>query len=150
MPELADQQLTDFIASFNALDLPPASVVGADGLRAAATERVATRPQGPDLARVADLAIPAVGVPMRLYRPTSDPTPVAVYLHGGGWVIGDLATHDRACRRLAATSESPSSLSTTAARRNTSTPQPSTMPWPRCAGWPPRRPSSVRSTGAWP
>jgi acetyl esterase len=25
-----------------------------------------------------------------------------VYLHGGGWVIGDLETHDRACRRLAA------------------------------------------------
>ncbi len=43
-------------------------------------------------------------MPGRLYRPDARPTAIVVYLHGGGWVIGDLATHDRACRRLAATS----------------------------------------------
>ncbi|MFT3852571.1 MAG: alpha/beta hydrolase fold domain-containing protein [Ilumatobacteraceae bacterium] len=82
---------------------PPAAGVGADGLRAATLERVATRPPGPELDTIADVCTPA-GVPARLYRPTSAPTATAVWLHGGGWVIGDLDTHDRACRRLAARS----------------------------------------------
>jgi acetyl esterase len=53
---------------------------------------------------VADVAIPPLGVPARLYRPSAGATGIVVYLHGGGWVIGDLETHDRACRRLAVTS----------------------------------------------
>ena len=40
---------------------------------------------------------------MRVYRPQADePLPVVVYFHGGGWVIGDIATHDTTCQRLAA------------------------------------------------
>jgi acetyl esterase len=39
---------------------------------------------------------------MRLYRPTGAAVPLVVYLHGGGWTIGSIQTHDRACRRLAA------------------------------------------------
>ncbi len=41
---------------------------------------------------------------MRLYRPTADASCLVIYLHGGGWTIGDLDSHDRACRRLAARS----------------------------------------------
>lgn len=52
------------------------------------------------LARVEDLD--AGGVPARLYAPDGDGLPVLVYLHGGGWVCGDLRSHDRLCRRLAA------------------------------------------------
>ena len=37
----------------------------------------------------------------RLYRPVDGRTPLVVYLHGGGWTIGSLETHDRICRRLA-------------------------------------------------
>lgn len=44
----------------------------------------------------------ADGVPVRLYRPPGPPRPLLVYLHGGGWVQGDLDTHDGLCRRLAA------------------------------------------------
>ena len=41
--------------------------------------------------------------PARLYRPASEgPVPTLVYLHGGGFVIGDLDTHDQTCRRLCA------------------------------------------------
>src|SRR5207342_1372318 len=50
------------------------------------------------------VVIPPFGLPARLYRPDAGPTGIVVYLHGGGWVIGDLETHDRACRRLAAAS----------------------------------------------
>ena len=44
-------------------------------------------------------------IPLRLYRPAGSSAetalPVLVYYHGGGWVIGDLDTHDTLCRELA-------------------------------------------------
>jgi acetyl esterase len=46
--------------------------------------------------------IDAGGVPARLYRPNADTgLGLLVYVHGGGWVIGDLDGHDDVCRRLA-------------------------------------------------
>ena len=47
---------------------------------------------------------PAGAIPVRIYEPAGS-TPAGhtiVFYHGGGWVIGDLASHDVACRRLAA------------------------------------------------
>jgi acetyl esterase len=44
-------------------------------------------------------------VPVRIYTPPGEgPLPVLVYYHGGGWVIGDLDSHDGVCRTLAARS----------------------------------------------
>ena len=41
-------------------------------------------------------------VPVRVYTPPGRaPFPILVYLHGGGWVIGNLETHDSICRSLA-------------------------------------------------
>lgn len=44
-------------------------------------------------------------VPVRAYRPKGagkdEVLPALVYFHGGGWVIGDLDTHDVVCRTLA-------------------------------------------------
>src|SRR5437773_8556240 len=58
---------------------------------------------GPRLATVVD--VDAGGVPARLYRDQAhDTTPVIVYAHGGGWVMGNLDTHDGLCRHLAAVS----------------------------------------------
>jgi acetyl esterase len=59
------------------------------------------------VAAVRDLAAPGPAglVPLRLYRPLGAaaevPLPALVFFHGGGWVIGDLDTHDVVCRRLA-------------------------------------------------
>jgi acetyl esterase len=40
-------------------------------------------------------------VPVRVYRPAADgPVPTIVFFHGGGFVIGDLDTHDSVCRLL--------------------------------------------------
>jgi acetyl esterase len=36
-----------------------------------------------------------------VYQPVDQAAALVVYLHGGGWTIGSLATHDRVCRRLA-------------------------------------------------
>jgi acetyl esterase len=44
----------------------------------------------------------ADGVPVRLYRPDGGGAlPLLVFLHGGGWLLGDLETHDAMCRHLA-------------------------------------------------
>lgn len=46
--------------------------------------------------------VDAGGVPCRLYRPSPEvDLPLVIYLHGGGWVVGDLDTHDHVCRTLA-------------------------------------------------
>jgi acetyl esterase len=55
---------------------------------------------GPGLRSVTDLD--AGGVPARLYSDGPDDAPVLLYAHGGGWVMGDLDTHDGLCRQLAA------------------------------------------------
>jgi acetyl esterase len=45
---------------------------------------------------------PAGDVPVRVYRPSAEPDlPVLVWLHGGGWVLGSLETHDTLLRMLA-------------------------------------------------
>jgi len=44
----------------------------------------------------------AGAVPVRTYAPSGDgPWPVLVFFHGGGWVLGNLETHDGLCRALA-------------------------------------------------
>ncbi len=56
-----------------------------------------------EVASVENLTIPGPGgqIPLRIYTPQgSSPFPVLVYLHGGGWVICDLDTHDSLCRSL--------------------------------------------------
>jgi acetyl esterase len=59
------------------------------------------------MARLEEIAIPGPGgeIPARLYVAPGappEPGPLLVYYHGGGWVIGDLDTHDSVCRFLAA------------------------------------------------
>ena len=60
-------------------------------------------PRAP-LARVQDLTLPAAdgaALRARLYAPSHARLPVLLYLHGGGFVIGGLQTHDSLCRQLA-------------------------------------------------
>ena len=77
-PQTAREQLLAFARSRSNVPLPqPAAVV----------DRTIPGPAGPLRARV--------------YRPKRTPTPTIVYFHGGGWVAGDLETHDRQARLLA-------------------------------------------------
>src|SRR3954470_17852709 len=103
-PVFADDELASFVEGLYAQQLPSAAKTGPAALRAAAERRAAERPKGPEMDAVRDLTAPRGGQPARLYRPAHVATALVFYLHGGGWVIGDLETHDRACRRLAASS----------------------------------------------
>lgn len=61
------------------------------------------------MARIEAREIPGPGgiLPARFYvpagLPAGEPAPLLLFFHGGGWVIGDLDTHDGVCRFLAAT-----------------------------------------------
>lgn len=60
-------------------------------------------PRAP-LCRIVDLLVPAADgtlLPARLYCDADTPVPTMLYLHGGGFVIGSLETHDSLCRQLA-------------------------------------------------
>ena len=56
------------------------------------------------VARAQDLTLPGPAGPLRarLYAPTSLPAPLLVFLHGGGFVMCSIDTHDNLCRALAA------------------------------------------------
>lgn len=97
-----DRQLQVLMALSERFGLP-----GVDSLtlaEARAQMRLDTRivaPEAPSLAHVEDRKIPGprgqLGV--RVYTPTAKNHPPAlVYFHGGGWVVGDLDTHDAVCR----------------------------------------------------
>jgi acetyl esterase len=86
--------------SFNSTDSSLA------GLRQAYSDMCrAFTPSRPDGLYVVDFEL--AGVPVRSYQPpVSPPTsgcPCIVYLHGGGWVVGDLDSHDFICAELAST-----------------------------------------------
>lgn len=60
----------------------------------------------PPVAEVRDLTVRGAETPLaaRLYvpdEPVGEPRGLIVYYHGGGWVVGDIETHDGFCRALA-------------------------------------------------
>ena len=63
-------------------------------------------PPAPEVYNVIDIKIPVEGgnIKARYYRGINNPhnniLPVTIFFHGGGWVIGDLETHDVVCRQL--------------------------------------------------
>ena len=96
------QEILDLIASIGA---PPHYQLEPPQAREAMTKAV-TLLAGDmvKLPRVENISIPgpAGEIPARLYAPKDQAgLPILVYYHGGGWVMGNLDTHDTACRRLA-------------------------------------------------
>ena len=99
------QALIDLLVAHG---LPPTHTLSPAEARAFYRERRAlTQPTPPDVAEVRALRLPGPGgdIAARAFRPLgAQPQtvlPALVYFHGGGWVIGDLDTHDTLCRELA-------------------------------------------------
>ncbi|TPQ41173.1 acetyl hydrolase [Bradyrhizobium guangdongense] len=109
MPVVLDPDAAAVYQAFLKADRPPYETLTAAEARADyARSGVATNPEPPELARVEALAISASqgDIPARIYVPKQlrkqdDLSPALVFLHGGGWVIGDLDSHDVAARKLA-------------------------------------------------
>jgi len=90
------EQLTTVVKPFEELSVEEA--------RAAIVTLSAAAGEGEPVARVENRTLPGPRgeIPVRVYTPEGRaPFPVLVYFHGGGWVIGNLETHDGLCRHLA-------------------------------------------------
>ncbi|MHB8574629.1 MAG: alpha/beta hydrolase [Dehalococcoidia bacterium] len=99
-----DPQAKVLIDQMAALGLPPLHTLSAAEARAQMLARRAAMPAGASLAQVEDRTAPgpAGAIPVRIYVPEGDGSlPVIAYFHGGGWVIGNIESHDWACRELA-------------------------------------------------
>lgn len=83
---------------------PPLHALSARAAKLAysAGAEVLEPPRAP-LPRVEDLELPGPAGPLRarLYAPSHERLPLLLYLHGGGFVVGGLDTHDSLCRQLA-------------------------------------------------
>jgi len=86
--------------------MPPLDMLPADMVRAGyKMQRTMTDQSAPKDVVTRDLRVAGAAgeIPARLFTPAgaSAVTPGLVYFHGGGFVIGDIDTHDGLCRRLA-------------------------------------------------
>lgn len=90
-----------FLDYLEGLNRPKGHEVGPEGARKMmVASRYAFEVEARDIALVRDIDAP---VPLRLYdaRTERRPGPLLVFIHGGGWVIGDIETHEPFCIDLA-------------------------------------------------
>jgi acetyl esterase len=95
-----DPRLEGYLANPRNHVRPPPAHVPMEKLRQAANAAM-LGPRRVELADVRAFTGPG-GIALRLYRPSAAlDLPIIVFLHGGGWVWGNLDTHDTICRALA-------------------------------------------------
>jgi acetyl esterase len=98
-----DPNVAGLLQMMAASGAPAISDGTADEARAALRMLMVNFRDESTLAEVASVTPATVGddIPVRIYRPTVvGDVPTVVYLHGGGFVIGDLDTHEGVCRLL--------------------------------------------------
>ena len=109
MPVTLDPDAAAVFKAFQEAGRPPYETVSpAEARELCLKGRFVSNPEPPELASVEPLTIPspAGSIPARVYTPTrlrkaGGLAPGLVFFHGGGWVIGDLDSHDVVCRKLA-------------------------------------------------
>jgi acetyl esterase len=100
-----DPQIQGILDALASLDAPDFAEQTPAQVREAYAAFSAAGAGEPEVASVEDRTIPGPGgdIPVRVYRPSGGGTAGGlVYYHGGGWVIGDLDSHDSLCRRFCA------------------------------------------------
>ena len=107
MPTL-DPEVEKLIELGRKAGRPPYEALKPEQARAAYAESWdILQPPAEDVAMVRDVSVRGQGgeLRLRIYRglgtEADQPLPCMLFLHGGGWVIGNLESHDRLCRRLA-------------------------------------------------
>ncbi len=109
MPVKLDPDAAAVFKAFQEAGRPPyESASPAEARELYLKGRLVTNPDPPELKSVQPLTIPSPdsGIPARVYTPktlrqSGGRSPCLVFFHGGGWVIGDLDSHDVVCRKLA-------------------------------------------------
>jgi acetyl esterase len=104
MPMPLDPQAQKVVDAMAALNLKPVEDSTPEEARVSMRARTAALGPFEEVAAVTDHDVPVEGgrITVRVYAPGGvGPHPALVFYHGGGWVIGDLDTHDGICRSLA-------------------------------------------------
>ncbi|UZE46679.1 alpha/beta hydrolase [Rhodopseudomonas sp. P2A-2r] len=113
MPVVLDPDAAAVLAALRAAGRPPyETLTPAEAREWYLKAREVANPAPPPLASVHAMTVPgpAGAIPVRIYTPLTlrkadGMAPCLVFFHGGGWVIGDLDSHDVVCRTLAAEGE---------------------------------------------
>ncbi len=104
------EDVKGFLALVNSLP-PPEAMVPEEQRAGYLMLKTMTEADPKSLAVIKDLACPGLmgDIPVRFYdaRETRDPSPVILFFHGGGFVVGDLDSHNSLCTELAATLDLP-------------------------------------------
>jgi acetyl esterase len=114
MPVVLDPDSKAVYQAFLEAKRPPyETVTPAEAREMYLAARFVSNPEPPELGSTSELSIPAPhgAIPARLYVPNKlrqkdGLAPCLVFLHGGGFVIGNLDSHDVVCRKLAHEGES--------------------------------------------
>jgi acetyl esterase len=113
MPVVLDPDAAAVLAAFREAGRPPYETLSpAEAREWYLKARLVAHPEPPELASVRAMTVPgpAGTIPVRIYTPLTlrkadGMSPCLVFFHGGGWVIGDLDSHDVVCRTLAVEGE---------------------------------------------
>ena len=100
-----DPEARAYLSWMQSLGLPPLAEQGVEEVRRLNRMRVPMLAGEPEPVEwIEDTRVPGPWGPIgcRIYAPVrGEPLPALLYLHGGGWVIGDIDSHDSVCRALA-------------------------------------------------
>jgi acetyl esterase len=104
---MLDSQSSALLEKAAAANLPgPELSSAAEAREFYKRSRLPLQPPKPDMGRIRDITIMSAqgALTLREFRPQGEVArcdlPALVYFHGGGWVIGDIDTHDTLCRQL--------------------------------------------------
>src|SRR5207245_606047 len=103
-PMPLDPQMQKIMDATLALGLPPIERMTVEQARENIRQRTPALGPVQEVKVVEEHHVPVANgtISLRLYRPSDTrPLPALVFYHGGGWVIGDLYTHDGVCRPIA-------------------------------------------------
>ncbi|HEY8304462.1 MAG TPA: alpha/beta hydrolase [Solirubrobacteraceae bacterium] len=103
MTSQLDPEAQALLEVMNAFGAAPLHTMSVQEARQRMRATLSSRGEPIELESVQDVLVPSPhgGLGVRLYRPSVGVLPVALFLHGGGWTLNDLDTHDELCRRLA-------------------------------------------------
>jgi acetyl esterase len=103
MKSQLDPQAQDLLDVIDASGIAPVHTLSVEDARERMRATLIAKTESLASMDVRDVAVPSPGgeLGLRLYRPREAVLPSALFLHGGGWMLNDLDTHDDLCRRLA-------------------------------------------------
>jgi acetyl esterase len=100
-----DPKVKEFLYILDKIGAPPISSMTPEAARRSLLEKPQPPFSPPPISAATDMVIPGPGgdLAIRVYSPDGKgPFPILVFFHGGGFVLGNLDTHDRVCRNLCA------------------------------------------------